>query len=200
MEMDFKTNRVQERAASAIGTVKRRVEVISMEFENKLWDDGILGEENPEKLRSTVLFLLGINCALRAGDEHYVLRRPGGCIPSQFSFEENSLGIRCLVYREDNITKTNRGGLHDMKKERKIVWIKPSKNVKRCPVHIVEKYFKLLPKSGSKPNLYLHALKRTKPNVWYRETPLGINKIRSVVKDTHCGELLLQGYFKQVKM
>ena len=29
------------------------------------------------------------------------------------------------MYREDSVTKTNRGGLKDMKKERKVVWIKP---------------------------------------------------------------------------
>ena len=122
-----------------------------------------------------------VNCALRAGDEHYSRRRPGGCVGSQFSFETNSLGVRCLVYREDNVTKTNRGGLRDMKKERKIVWIKPSSNVNRCPVRIVEKYMKLLPQSGSKPNLYLHSLKYPKPSQWYCETQLGINKVRSVV-------------------
>ena len=70
-----------------------------------------------------------------------------------------------------------------MKKERKIVWIKPNKNPLRCPVRIVEKYLKLLPTGGMKPNLYLHSLKRPKPHTWYCETPLGINKVRSVVKE-----------------
>ena len=35
-----------------------------------------LGEEGPNQLHDTVLFLLGMNLALRAGDEHYDLRRP----------------------------------------------------------------------------------------------------------------------------
>ena len=50
-----------------------------------LWEHNILGEENPEKLRNTVLYFLSVNCALRAGDEHYRLRCPGGCTPSQIS-------------------------------------------------------------------------------------------------------------------
>ena len=74
------------------------------------------GGDTPDKLRSTVLYILGVNCALRAGDEHYALRRPGGCTPSQLSFECNGLGVRCLVYKEDTVTKTNRGGIRDMKK------------------------------------------------------------------------------------
>ena len=44
----------------------------SLEFEEKLWSDNILGEDSPDKLCSTVLYLLGVNCALRAGDKHYV--------------------------------------------------------------------------------------------------------------------------------
>ena len=80
---------MQERAVQCIGTIKCQAEVISIEFENYLF---------PDKLRSTVLFILGVNCALRAGDEHYTLRCPGGCIPSQLSFEKNSIGTKCLVY------------------------------------------------------------------------------------------------------
>ena len=115
-------NVMKERASQNIGLVKRQAQVISMRFEQDLWDRNVLGEDTPDKLRSTVLFLIGVNCALRAGDEHYALRRPGECVTSQFSFEYNSVGLRCVVYREDSVTKTNKGGLRDMKKERKIVW------------------------------------------------------------------------------
>ena len=174
---------MQERSALRIGTVRKQAEVISLEFEDTLWKNSILGEDSPDKLRGTVLYLLGVNCALRAGDEHYALRRPGGCTSSQLSFEENSLGVKCLVYREDTVTKTNRGGLRDMKKERKIVWIKPNRNVNRCPVRIVQKYISLIPKSGTKSNLYVHSLKHPKPSLWYTTKPLGVNKVRSVVKD-----------------
>ena len=165
-----------------------------MEHESKLWERNILGEDTPDKLRNTVLYLIGVNCALRAGDEHYTLRRPGGCIGSQFSFETNDDGVRYVVYREDFVTKTNKGGMKDMKKECKVVWIKPNSNSFRCPVCIIEKYMSLLPLSGIKPNLYLQALQKTKPNCWYSTVPVGINSLRKVV-----GSLLkdadLDGYF-----
>ena len=165
-----------------------------MEIESKMWETNVLGEDTPDKLRDTVLYLLGVNCALRAGDEHYNLRRPGGCTSSQLSFELNEFGIRCLVYREDSVTKTNKGGLRDMKKERKIVWIKPNSDLTRCPVRIIEKYLNLLPLTGVKPNLYLQSLKWPRPNIWYNTVPVGINSIRKVV-----GSLLkdvgLDGYF-----
>ena len=100
----------------------------------------------------------------------------------------------CPIYREDSVTKTNRGGLCDMKKECKVVWIKPNSNINRCPVRIIEKYIKLLPTTGVKPNLYLRSLKFTKPTVWYCETPLGINKVRSVVSEM-LKDAGLDGYF-----
>ena len=61
-----------------IGTNHRRAQVISMEYEKKMWDDNILGEDMPDKLRNTALYLIGVNCALRAADKHYELRRPEG--------------------------------------------------------------------------------------------------------------------------
>ena len=55
---------MKERALMNLGTVKKQANVISTEFEAHLWDSGILGEDNPDKLRSTVLFLLGIHLGL----------------------------------------------------------------------------------------------------------------------------------------
>ena len=127
------------------------------------------------------LYLLGVNLALRAGDEHYALHRLGGCTPSQLSFEVNDCNIRCLVYCEDCITKTNRGGICDMKKERKVVWIKPNTNLVRCPVRLVEKYLSLILYGGMKGNLYVQSFKRPKPSMWYSTQPVGINKICKVI-------------------
>ena len=78
---DFKNFRVildnvmKERALLNIGMVKKKAQFIPLSYEDTLWSKGILGEHNPEILRNTVLFLIGIHCSLRAGDEHYDLRR-----------------------------------------------------------------------------------------------------------------------------
>ena len=187
-------NVMQERAAEGIGTTTRQAQVISLDTENSMWDQNMLGEDTPDKLRDTVLYIVGVNCGLRAGDEHYNLRRPGGCTTSQFSFEANENNVKCVVYREDTVTKTNKGGLRDMKKTRKEVWIKPGMNWKRCPVRLIEKYLHLLPKTGVKPNFYLQSLKRTKPSCWYSTMPVGSNTLHKVV-----GTLLknagLDGFF-----
>ena len=49
--------------------------------------------------------LIGINCGLCAGDEHRVLRRHSPWKQSQFSFQNNDKGVRCIVYTEDTVTK-----------------------------------------------------------------------------------------------
>ena len=187
-------NVMKERALQHIGLVTKQAQVITYEYEEKLWNSGILGEDTPQKLRDTVLFLLGINLALRAGDEHYFLRRDTPDRKSQISFERDSAGIRCLVYREDCVTKTNSGGLNDMNKQRKIVWVYPSDNVNKCPVRLTDKYISLCPPYFRKANFYLQGLHKTNPAVWYGEQVLGINSIRKVVKNM-LSSAEIDGYF-----
>ena len=51
---------MKDRAERNIDTVKRQANVITTEFEDELWSCNVLGGDSPEKLRSTVLFLIGI--------------------------------------------------------------------------------------------------------------------------------------------
>ena len=104
-------NVMKEHTELNVGPVKKQAELITYAQENLLWKEGHLGEQNPDQLRETVLYLLGVNLALRAGDEHYLLRREIPGKASQLSFEHNTDGVRCLVYREDTCTKTNDGGI-----------------------------------------------------------------------------------------
>ena len=143
-------NIMKERAAQNIGMTTKQASHIPYEVEQELWKQNILGEDTPDKLRDTVLFLLGINLGLRACDEHYDLRRESSDQPSQLTFERSENGKQCLVYREDTITKTNDGGLKCLKKDIKIVWVYPSNDVTKCPVRIVNKHISLLPPVGPK--------------------------------------------------
>ena len=45
-----------------------------------------------ENLRNTVLHILGVNLARRAGDEHYTVRRFGSSVQSQLTLETNDMG------------------------------------------------------------------------------------------------------------
>ena len=199
--LDVKTvldNVMKERARENIGMVKKQAEFISIDYENELWRSGVLGEDTPDKLRDTVLFLLGINLALRAGDEHDDLRRDSPGKPSQLQFERDEVsGKRCLVYREDTVTKMNDGGLANLKKEHKVVWIFPSQNINRCPVCLVDKYVSLCPEvteKTKKANVYLRSLEKTNPAQWYGVQAVSKNTLAKVVSNLlkSCN---LDGYF-----
>ena len=71
---------------------------------------------------------------------------------SQLQFEKDDSGVKCLVYREDFVTKTHDGGLKDRKKDRKEVWIYPNSDHNRCTVRLVEKYLSLCPAYYHKEN------------------------------------------------
>ena len=75
--LTFKTvldNVMKEHTAANIGVVPKQAELITYEMEKKLWEKGVLGEENPDQLRNTVLFILGVNMYLRAVEDHYNLQ------------------------------------------------------------------------------------------------------------------------------
>ena len=170
--------------------------MITFAFEQKLWDLGILGEDTPDKLRDTCLFLLGVNCLLRAVDEHYHLRRDMPNKASQLSFRMNDFGEKCLVYQEDTVTKTHDGGLSDMRRDRKVVWVFPNtQNVTKCPVRLVQKYINLCPKSyHKKENFYLKGLTKKTPVQWYGEQVVGSHTLSKVIKKL-MKEAEIEGYF-----
>ena len=189
-------NLMKERASLNIGLVKRRAEMIDSEIEEKLWSSGVLGESNPDQLWTTVLFLIGLNIGLRAGDEHYALRRETLAVPSQLQFKRNGKGVRCLVYTEDSMTKTNDGGLASMRKERKVVWVYPSDNPVQCPVRITDKYISLLPpvkETSKKANFYLRSLEKLTSAQWYGESVVGLNTLKKYMKEA-CEKAKITGF------
>lgn len=61
---------LKELHQKGIGTSKKQAEVVSTEMEEQLWEQGILGDDTPQKLLDTMVFCLGMNLALRSGKEH----------------------------------------------------------------------------------------------------------------------------------
>ena len=194
---DVKTvldNVMKERTAMNIGVKKRKAQVISLKYEEEMWSKGVLGEDCPDRLRDTVLFLIGNHCTLRASDEHYYLRRPTPTENSQLTFELNGDGTKCLVYREDTISKTHDGGLKDMRTDRKEVWVYPSAIPERCCVRLVEKYLKLCPPYYKKSNFYLQSLPKPTPSQWYGEQVVGQQTLSKTVKRLF-EEAKIEGFF-----
>ena len=63
-------NIMKERASSTMCSITKQAKVLSYEDEELLWQKGLLGSSTPAQLVKTLLFLIGMQCALLAGGEH----------------------------------------------------------------------------------------------------------------------------------
>ena len=115
--------------------VRQSSDVISLRQETCMFEKGILGEGNPEQSLITVVYMVGMHCALCGGLEHNKLCRLG--CDSQFSFEFDGRGIETLVYQEDPLQKTNQGGLI-CKGKSKVVYVNGSEDKSQCPIRIIK--------------------------------------------------------------
>ncbi len=95
---------MKERSRAGLGR-KKSADVISLDDEERMWVDGVLGDESPEQLRDTVMYLLGLNLTLCSGDKHRRLRAPG--FDSQLEIVKDSEGKKFIRYKEDIVSKSN---------------------------------------------------------------------------------------------
>ena len=119
-----------------LGIDKKQADVISVEQEEILWSTGILGSDKPQQLLNTMVYLIGLNFALRAGQEHRNLRFGKD---SQILFKRDPSGRSYLQYTED-ISKTNSGGLQHRKLAPKCTRAYERENKDRCIVSLYSKY------------------------------------------------------------
>ena len=183
--IDLKTvldNIMQERAQNNINKNKCHAKLITYAMEDDLWARGFLGEDTPEKLCTTCYYGISMGFFLRAVSEHYNLRRWTPEKESQITFERDPNGVRCVVYREDKVSKTHDGGLKDMRRDRKEVWIHPNtKKPERDYVHLIEKYLGLCPPLYAKNNFYFQVLNKPTPACWYANQVMGEQSIGKII-------------------
>ena len=183
-------NTMKERHGMGLG-VRKCSDIITLSQEEKLFNSGTLGDANPLQLLRTVIYMIGLHCALRGGVEHNNLCRPG--CNSQFSIDYDTFGRERLVYKEDPLQKTNQGGLM-ARKCNKVVNVYAASRRDRCPIFHFKKYLGLLPQSKSCKKLYLRCKKNAMPSVWYCDQPYGVNKLKSTVREI-CKEAGIEGHF-----
>ncbi|XP_021360810.1 zinc finger MYM-type protein 2-like [Mizuhopecten yessoensis] len=132
--------RMKNLAKQGLGINKKQAEIITEEQEQLMWEKGVLGTDTPEKLLNTLVYQLGLNLSLRAGQEHRNLR----CGPySQITVKQDSAGKTYLEYRED-VSKTNAGGLLHRKVTPKVTRAYENTVLPdQCPVKIYQKFMSL---------------------------------------------------------
>ena len=153
---------------------KRKAELITAEMEDKLWESGLLGDHSPQVLVDTLVYLNGLNFALRSGEEHWRLRHN----PSQTTVVRKGGMVPYIVYNED-ISKTNQGELKSRKLTPKRVI--HHDNPLRCLVHLFLRYSELCPNDHPDNALYLTPSKNPTENCWYSHVPIGHNKLAETI-------------------
>lgn len=109
---------------------------IPVEEEEKLWQSGLLGEDTPEQLFNTMLYLIRLHFALCACDEHKNLRCGAY---SQFNIRVDDQGQKFLEYTEHQ-SKNYQGGLKNLHQKPKVV--KAYENIdnpEHCIVYLFQK-------------------------------------------------------------
>ena len=156
---------------------KRKAAVITVEMEEKLWGSGLLGDHTPQVLVDTVVYLIGLNFALRSGEEHRRLRY----FPSQISVVNPEGAAPYIMYCED-ISKTNQGGLKSRKvAPKRVIHHANMEEPSRCLVRLFQKYTALCPSCRPNDALYLTPLKNPVEGCWYSRVPIGHNKLADTV-------------------
>ncbi len=171
-------------------TPKSKAEVITYSQEDKMWSDQILGSHSPERLLYTVLYLLGVQFALRAGDEHKSLK-----FGKQLSLQTDcDSGDEFLQYVEYT-AKNNQGGIDALKTTGKVLRCYPYVNENHCLVTLYKKYVAVRPIKNPKcsSDFYLRPLaKFNAEGIGFSCQPLGIHKIESAIKNL-CLEAGIKG-------
>ncbi|CAG2195298.1 unnamed protein product [Mytilus edulis] len=179
---------MKQRAAAGLGINKKKAETILVEEEELLWQRGILGDSNPARLVDTIVYLIGLHFALRAGKEHRNLRMKN----SQITILERN-GETCLKYSED-ISKSNQGGLKTRRiKQKQVYAYEDTANPDRCIVRLYKKYIEHCPEQTKTNVFYLRPLSKPKENIWYTAQPIGLNTLAATVGKM-CTEAGLQGF------
>ena len=107
----------------------------SNEMEDNLWVKGLLGDDSPQVLSDTLVFMIGFCFALRSGEEHRRLHHK----PSQIQLVEIPGSTPYLRYKED-ISKTNQASLsHRKVVTKEVIHYSNTNNPKRFLIRLYQK-------------------------------------------------------------
>jgi hypothetical protein len=164
---------LKELLQQGVGTTKKQGGIKSDDLEDRMWEEGVLRDDSPQKLLDTLVYCFGLNLALRSGKEHRSLRQG----MSQL-FEAKPAH---LLYVESG-SKNNSGGLRDRKVTNKTVKIFENvSNPSRCVIQLFKKYMYLRPSNAPTTAFYLQPMKTPTERCWFTCKHIGHNPLSNTV-------------------
>jgi hypothetical protein len=183
LDIEMKTSTEQ-----GLGMNTKQAQPLTMEMEEQLWTDKILGTIDGDTLLKTAFFAIGINFGLRAGKEHRDLSI------KNFSFASDADGRQYVCYSQ-TISKTNQGGVaHRKVAPHSARAYENLQNPNRCPVQILKLYISKCPPEAMEKAFYLKPLSKPKNNLWFSKMPIGHNTL-AVMVSSMMKQAGINGYF-----
>jgi len=143
--------------------------------ENKLWEEGKLGQGDPETLIRTVWFFLMQYLGFRGRQEHKIAEIED----FEFGVDENN--AEYVEYNDCKPTKTRPGAVRAKRRSQRPRMY--ATNTDRCPVAIFKTYLARRPKElREKGPLYLSTISTPTSEVWYKRQKMGVNRIGEMMK------------------
>lgn len=173
-------NQMKYLASQGYTAPREKAQTIEVDDEEKMWQEGVLGDSNPKQLVDTLLYSFGVHFALRAVKEHKSLRVGAR---SQFAIRyDREVNCEYLEYTEDS-SKNNQGGLKHRRVQKKVSRAYPNKiHPERCVLRLYRKYLSLRPTDPKcSQDFYLRPLANPREDCWYMVQPIGIHKISTIV-------------------
>ena len=149
----------------------------------KLWDEGALGQNDPDQLQQTIWWLISTHMGTRGCDKHHKFWF------GDFTIKSSPDGVEYVEFSAERGTKTRSGETvkstnADARSFKPKMWATPE-NPSKCPVAIFKAFVKHRPPQmcAADSPLYLAInRKRNEDSFWYKKQPLGVNHIDKMMK------------------
>ena len=124
-------NRMKELVSLGFVRKNEQAEPITQEEEDLMWRNGVLGEDNPEQLLHTIMFLFGVHFSLRGGEEHKNLKISDIQVLVDSETKTKYLQYMCAKQ------KNNQGGIAERKQKPKVIKVFANHaNYQRCVIRL----------------------------------------------------------------
>lgn len=160
---------MSSRAKEGLGVNVKRPKPITQTEEDYLWDNGYLGHDTPQKLSTTLFWLLSSNFNIlmgRDGHRDLTIRN--------FEVGSSASGVKYLKYLPSNASRKPETVFENLDPE-------------KCVVKTFEKYIKLVEPEDLEDAFYWKPYKEPKQGstgeVWFGRMMIGIRSLDAIVRD-----------------
>ena len=158
------------------GNKPNRADPITGDEEEKMWEEGVLGDKDPETLQHTLYYIQGKCLGFRGSHESRQL-----CL-GDLELHVDERGNEYLQWNE-RLTKTRSGQPNKVRAFTPKLWANDNKA--RCPIQLFKKFLANRPKEAMEKNspffLSVNHLRKD-GSAWYKKSAMGESYLGKILK------------------